>query len=586
MNKIISAVQGKVVSALKSGSKVFKDYKLTLLLILIWTVTGIAEDACSFSGMPESMKQIAEKIEAMIYFVCRCSAMIGFGTFFLELRCEDNKKKLLLCIPVTVLSVALVGLNTYGSYYSYPMEDKIMQYMVGYYLIMALLIVCAAYHKYGEDFAEYLSQMAFCMCAVVFIMFVALIGLGVVHGAIASLFLMNSDYYLGSMTSLMLAVGLIFWPGCIWALQSHGGSETKSIREVLISLMAGISACATVVIYFYALKIIITGNTPSNEVYSVMANLFAFSVPVWLFCSKEEERGVWNKILLYLPCTYAPLILLQVYSMGIRIKQYGLTPERYAGVMLILFEVITILVCCLKKKHCDKLLIIGAGMIFVAVFVPIVNMYHLSAINQKAILDEYVEQMQAGEVLTEKEIDRMEGAYEELRSLLGSDCVEAMYSDEAIFEAGNVINVMEAESEKYHKKYDSVHGCQMVGEIDADGYRVMNMLNQSEKYDLDEEDGGIAADFAAFQFYKRESGEEVVIDLSGFAEKCFTYKQEHPDSEKEEESAYLKQFNRIEVDENAVFYVNHFEVSYYTMGEDYETMEVTKVNISGMLLEK
>lgn len=583
MNKIMTVTKEKIASALKNGSEIFKDYKLTLLLILIWTVTGLA-DACQYGKIPESMEPIVDKIENVMYFVFECSTMIGFGTFFLELRHKSTKKKLLLCIPVTVLSVVLVGLNTYGFYHSLRLEENAIHYMEGYFLIMTLLIVYAAYHKHGKGFAEYLFQVVFCMCAVICMMFVFLIGLGIVHGAITSL-LMNNDHYLGSMTSFILACGLVLWPGCIWALQSHGSSESEGIREVLIFLMAGISFCATIVIYFYALKIIVSGSAPSNEVYSVMANLFAFSLPVWLFCCKEKEGRLWNKILGYLPCTYAPLILLQAYSMGVRIRQYGLTPERYAGVMLILFEVIAIVFCSLKKKYCDKLLVIGAGMIFAAVFVPVVNMYHLSAINQKAVLDEYVERLQAGEELTEKEVERMESAYEALRSLLGRDYVETLYSDEAIFEAGNVINIIEAESEKYHKEYDSVHGCQMVGEMGTDGYRVMNMLNQNEAYDLDEEDGGIVPDFAAFQFYKRESGEEVVIDLSGFAEKCVAYKKEHPDSNKEEESAYLKQFNRIEVDENTVFYVNHFEVTYYTIGGNYETMEITNVNISGMLLE-
>lgn len=581
MSKIITVIKEKLAAALKMSNEIFKDYKLTLLLILIWTITGMFEDSYYHSELTESMEIIVDKIEDVMYFVFRCATMIGFWTFFLELRYQNTKKKLLLCIPVTLLSGALIGMNMYGSY---RMEEMAMHYMVGYYLIMVLLIVYAAYCKYGRNFAEYLSQMVVCMFAVVCISFVALIGFGIVHGAITSLLLANSDYFLGNAT-VFLVVGLVFWPGCIWALQSHGSSESEWLREVLIILMTGFSVCATVVIYFYALKIIVTGSTPSNEVYSVMANLFAFSVPVWLFCSGNERQGVWNRILGYLPCIYAPLILLQIYSMGVRIMQYGLTPERYAGVMLILFEAVAVYVCTFKKSYCDKLLLFGAGMIFTAVFLPFVNMYHLSAVNQKGILNGYVERMQAGEVLTEKEVDRMESAYEVLRKLYGKDFVEALYSDEAVFETGNVINIITAESEKYQKKYNNIHGCQLVGEVDTEGYSAMNMLNQNEAYDLDEEEGGIRPDFTAFQFYKRETGEEVVIDLSGFAEKCFAYKQEHPDSNKGEESDYLKEFNRIEVDENTVFYVNHFEVSYYTAGEDYENMEITNVNISGMLLE-
>lgn len=374
----------------------------------------------------------------------------------------------------------------------------------------------------------------FCMCAVVCIFFVAMIGLNIVRVAIIALLWTDGNYYAGSLECFALALGLVFWPGCIWALQSRGSSQTQPIREVLIFLMAGFSICATCIIYFYGLKMIIIGSVPSNEVYSVMANLFAFSLPIWLICSKTKEQRTWSRICSYLPCTYAPLILLQIYSIGVRIVQYGLTPKRYAGVMLILFEIIAIVICSFKRKYCDKLLLVGAVMVFVAVFLPFVNMHRLSDISQK----------------------------------------------------GREIVIVKEESEQHHQKYDSIHGCQLVGEINIEGYAAMNMLNQSEKYDMDEEEGGIEPDFTAFQFYKRETGEEITIDISEFAQKCFAYKQEHPDSNKEEESTYLKQFNRIEIDDNMVFYVNHFEVTYYTMGESYEAMEIKRINISGMLLEK
>ena len=84
--KIVTVAKERIATALKKSSEIFKDYKLTLLLILIWTVTGIAEDVRYYNGTSENVKQIAETIDAIIYFVVRCSAMIGVGTFFLELR--------------------------------------------------------------------------------------------------------------------------------------------------------------------------------------------------------------------------------------------------------------------------------------------------------------------------------------------------------------------------------------------------------------------------------------------------------------------------------------------------------------------
>lgn len=49
----------------------------------------------------------------------------------------------------------------------------------------------------------------------------------------------------------------------------------------------------------------------------------------------------------------------------------------------------------------------------------------------------------------------------------------------------------------------------------------------------------------------------------------------------------MKQFNRIKVDENRVFYVNHFEIDFcVTKEKGEERRRIKSVNISGMLLEK
>ena len=78
-----------------------------------------------------------------------------------------------------------------------------------------------------------------------------------------------------------------------------------------------------------------------------------------------------------------------------------------------------------------------------------------------------------------------------------------------------------------------------------------------------------------------------MADISGFAEKCMAYIEEFPDASKEECSAAMKEYNRIELDEDTIFYVDHFEVKYYDGIKDGKPyFEWRSIDISGMLLQK
>ena len=151
-----------------------------------------------------------------------------------------------------------------------------------------------------------------------------------------------------------------------------------------------------------------------------------------------------------------------------------------------------------------------------------------------------------------------------------------------------------------------IHCCQMVGELDVEGYREMNMLNQSDLYDSSTDGpfeafypnqngeritvsyaSGNPLDFTAFQFIKRETGETITVDISDFAWRCMLYEVEHPDADSDEISDAMRDENCIPIDENTVLYLNHFQIK-YKVGVQYgePCFEWRKPTISGMLLTK
>ena len=134
----------------------------------------------------------------------------------------------------------------------------------------------------------------------------------------------------------------------------------------------------------------------------------------------------------------------------------------------------------------------------------------------------------------------------------------------------------------------------------------MDMLNQADCYNsagdapieafYPNQDGekevisygkGVPIDFTAFQFVRRATGEIITVDISDFAWKCMLYESEHPDVGSTEISDAMRGDNRIQIDENTVLYLNHFQIR-YSEGIQYGELyfEWYKPTISGILLEK
>ena len=112
------------------------------------------------------------------------------------------------------------------------------------------------------------------------------------------------------------------------------------------------------------------------------------------------------------------------------------------------------------------------------------------------------------------------------------------------------------------------------------------MLNQSDEYDIGC-DETTYVDFSDFGFVIRETGEEIRVDISEFADKCVAYEKENPDIASDETSAAMEPFYAIRINEDKVLFINHFEVRYTEGVRDGEpVLEWENMDVSGMLLEK
>ena len=103
---------------------------------------------------------------------------------------------------------------------------------------------------------------------------------------------------------------------------------------------------------------------------------------------------------------------------------------------------------------------------------------------------------------------------------------------------------------------------------------------------LEEADEQPEPDFSAFRFRLRGTEEEITVDISDFAKKAMEYIETNPKADKEEISGYLRSFNRIDVGQGRILYINHFQISYdkgIQDGKDYFKWGGVR-NISAIML--
>lgn len=583
----------------------FSDYAVSLIAIVVTSVYA------AFLFAMEMEFDSAFWSEPVFDTIGRGLVCFCFGAVFAETFFTGQKRKKICALFVAaVFAVPLAigtGLdaetqifNTSGSI----LEELTYRFLYGYMLLLTLGTVYFCFKKTGLSFSEYVLK-AFSNLMKTFIVFWILsFGVMFITSIVDELLLDDYSYF--DMSLEILAVGLYLVPMCLSGLRDMKDEPGAFLKTVVKYILLLLSACGMAIVYLYVLKILILWEMPSNEVFSIVSVLFCFGMPVWLMTEYYADDTRYYKVFSKLPYLFAPLMILQLYSMVVRISQYGVTPGRYMGMMLILFEAVTLFIWHFGKKKREIMLAFLCLLVFIAFWMPGINMYRVSTLCQQSFLKKYYQEVLDGHEISGLAYERLKGSYQYLKSQEQTEAFAMQYDikEESFVAMLKEIEINDSTLTEYETH--DIHCCQMVGELDVEGYREMNMLNQSDLYDSSTDGpfeafypnqngeritvsyaSGNPLDFTAFQFIKRETGETITVDISDFAWRCMLYEVEHPDADSDEISDAMRDENCIPIDENTVLYLNHFQIK-YKVGVQYgePCFEWRKPTISGMLLTK
>lgn len=594
----------------------FAGYAVSLISIAVTTICSVAV----FVMSEKYIYIVSIFDEPVLGVINRGLICFCFGAVFAETYFAGKKKGKLYALIAAAVIAVLTALGTLGAdlsvgadppaaeeaYFTGSVLSELsVRFLYGYLLLLALGTVYFCYKRSGIGFPEYVLRVFSNQMKVFIVFWLLSFGTLFIVGIVNTLLISDRYSDFGYYLEILL-IGLYFAPMSLAALRDMTNEPGAFLRTIIKYILLLMSACGMAIVYFYVVKIVLLWEVPSNEVFSIVSALFCFGMPVWLMAEYYADNGRYYKVFSKLPYMFAPLILLQLYSMIVRIGQYGVTPERYMGMMLLLFETGTLLIWHFRKEKREKMLAFLCLLVFIAFFAPGINMYRLSSLCQQSFLKKYYQKVLDGEELSQLEYGRLKGSYQYLKNQEQTKAVAEQYS---IAEEDFVPKLNEMEiSDSSLNQFEThrIHCCQMVGELDVEDWQNLNMLNQADCYNeksdglfeavYPNQDGekktaaygsGYRLDFTAYQFVKRETGEIITVDISDFAWECMLYETEHPDADSQEISEAMKQYNRIRIDENTVLFLNHFEIRYsegIQHGEPY--FEWHKPTISGILLTK
>lgn len=397
MNKIKKMFSGMI----NSVKEAFNMFPLTTLIVFALTVIAtfliIGAD-------------FSRSVEEMIAHICVIGIFTAFGSFLSEALFSETKDLKRIIGYVIGFIIAIVFDRIIDGE---AVEEVILARWVSLYVIVCfLLAVYLLIKRAGLDFEKYSLNLVLNVKRATIIYGIVAIGFLILYAIFVTLILEDADFEL-YLRLLCLFTGFYYVPVLLKAFGNEDAEDTKFNRAVFSKVLLPLLLVAMLIVYIYLVKIFLVTEVPKNQLFSILSMIFVFAFPIYVINKNYMEKGSFiDKVNRAIPYLYTPFIFLQIYSMGIRIKEYGLTESRYMAIVLIVFEVIAIALAVIKNsKYLKEILLVGV-VISIVVLVSPFNGEDMPLLSQKKIVDRYVAEGKEFDSLTEYDKKKFAGAYQ------------------------------------------------------------------------------------------------------------------------------------------------------------------------------
>ncbi len=345
-----------------------------------------------------------------------CLAVFAAGAFFIETFFIDKnqEKNWGRLIVYYIVNAILAVLWTIVAYYTDDIADVFNNQDLVYLNIakifavyIAGLLVVTLYKLVklsGLKLDTYFARAIFGLLKMWGLFFVLYLAICMLLSIFEAL-IMDIDYWdiLDNITVLL--VGFVCFPYSLLMITDTKEENSKFTKGLINVALMPATIIAFLIVYLYIIKILVSWDMPSNEVFDICLNVFVLGGPVWFMSygfirekasSRGEELSLYGKLVKNMKYAYIPLIILEIISIGIRIASYGLTTQRYLAMVAITFQIVYVfwdLIGKLAKRELkdEGLLIAALGIFVFTLLCPGLNMNKLPAQIQIGRFEEALE---------------------------------------------------------------------------------------------------------------------------------------------------------------------------------------------------
>lgn len=434
---------GKLKNLLEEQKNELKDifvkYIVTIISVFVLCILVIIWDEVSVD-FDDIFEQF---ITFMGIFIC--------GTFFIETVIKKNKVVMYFIDAFVSFVWTILGYNLYD-WIGERASDNFYKFFVLYIMLILGISFYRIIRRSGLSFQKYITKVIINFVKWGLIFLVIDIGIAVILGIFDSL-IFDIDYFDVFFNLQLLMAGLIYFPYALICIMAEEEEKTKFFKVVAKFIAMPILLIAMAIIYLYILKIIFTRNVPKNEVFYICAGVFSlgFVVNTMAYAyidgvdssvSDENTLSVYDKIIKYLKYGFIPMVLLEMYSIGVRIAQYGVTDSRYMAVVFIIAQIIYLAWEPINKlisgvgrgkkdavyvgygKGYEKFIFVAIVIYVIVVMLPVVNIDFVCYNSQKHRMEKALDRNDYATALS---------SYSELKfNIYGKKYIDKNYSKEDI----------------------------------------------------------------------------------------------------------------------------------------------------------
>ena len=541
-------LKNKFINFKEMLKKLFEKYPLTLILIylvtFIWAI---------FMDTDFVRKEWFQKI--LMFAIVWVP-----GSFFAENFLEKGKKRIGTYAITAVISYIFVHFAFVDKF-----EDTLIKWLVCY---ISSLVAGSAFliiKKSEKDFSEYVLKVAINVVKASFVYGIIALGIAMILWIFDVLIWDITSQYIGNIEILIF--GIFYSTKIIYSLINLDEEVNKFFKNLVKFVLMPLLISAFAIIYLYIIKILLLRDIPKNQIFRIATSLFVVGGFIWTTMNYFKEEGTIYKISTKLPIIFSPFILLQIYTMGIRIVKNGVTPLRYAGMVFVLFEICYILVYILKKEKIQNLILVADALIIISILVPVINAFDVSdfsQINNLKILNQKTD-------LNDQDKAKINGAYYYLKDTKkGKKYIKDNLSQDQI---DQIKQFKTSNSNNYrYRDYEYIY-LNKKNNINIKGYNYLTTVES-----LNNDNKNIEKAFIDVKFRNNDNDTVASANLTNLVKE---YIKIYENEGKDKLEKYFEEHSEIQIDQNKKLVLYNFSIRY---GET--ESEIDYYNIRAYLMER